>query len=178
MANAYLSKRTVDAAEAGDRDRFIWDAGDREVVKGFGLKVTPLGSKVYVFQYRLAKPGQAERTPMRRYTIGKHGALTPDQARTEAKRLAALVARGIDPRQQELDAFAAAEAQAKLAADKAQLESDLRFEKVADRFLDWYENDRGKRPSSVALARLVVKRYLEPNLTGIPASLRSLTTAI
>lgn len=168
MANAFIGKTTVDKAEPGERDLFIWDAGNKDVVKGFGLKVTPSGGKVYVFQYRIAKPGQADKTPMRRYTIGKHGPLTPDQARTEAKRLAALVARGIDPKQQVLDEIAAQEAMASAAAEKARLEGDLRFEKVAERFLDWYENDKGRRPSSVALARLVIDRYLKPSLSGVP----------
>lgn len=169
MPNAYISKQTVDEAKPGARDLFIWDAHDkREVVKGFGLKVTPSGSKVYVYQYRLAKPGQAAKTAMQRYTIGKHGALTPDQARTEAKRLAAIVARSGDPKKEERDAIAAQEALAAEAAKKARLEGDLRFEKVAERFLDWYENDKGRRPSSVALARLVIERYLVPTLSGTP----------
>jgi integrase len=50
----------------------------------------PSGKKVYVAQYR-----QARRT--RRCTIGEHGLLTPDEARTEAKKLLGDAARGLDP---------------------------------------------------------------------------------
>jgi hypothetical protein len=58
-------------------------------LKGFGLKVSPAGSKVYLVQYRLG--GREART--QRYTIGKHGSSwTPDKAREEAGRLLGRVA--------------------------------------------------------------------------------------
>lgn len=84
-----ISKRTVDAILASDRDQFIWD----EELSGFGLKVTPKGRKVYLVQYRIG--GRAGRT--RRLTIGVHGAYTPDQARKLAKSHLGKVAMGIDP---------------------------------------------------------------------------------
>ena len=164
MARASITKRTVDAAKPGGRDLFIWD----DDVSGFGLKVTPAGGKVYVFQYRIARPGEAERTPARRYTIGKHGSLTPDQARTRAKRLAALVEHGIDPRQRELDAIAASDEADRLAQEQARVESELAFDNVAALWLDHYENDRQRRLSSVRLAKLVVNNYLRPKLMGKP----------
>lgn len=84
---ARLTKRTVDAARAGNRDTFIWDTE----TKGFGLKVTPAGNRVYILQKRVE--GR-----VRRYTIGTHGApWTPDLARTEAVRLLGLIAAGSDP---------------------------------------------------------------------------------
>src|SRR5690242_20255934 len=98
MGRALISKRTVNAAKPATKDQFIWDGE----VSGFGLKVTPSGGKIYVYQYRIARPGEAERTPAKRYTIGRHGNLTPDQARKRAKVLAALVEQGVDPKQLEL----------------------------------------------------------------------------
>lgn len=87
---AKITKRTVDAAKAGGRDAFIWDAE----LKGFGLKVTPAGNRIYIVQYRTGGRG----SPTRRFTIGKHGApWTPDKARTEAKRILGGVADGKDP---------------------------------------------------------------------------------
>lgn len=86
---AKLTKRTVDAAKAGARDRFVWD----EDQPGFGLKVTPAGRKVFLLQYRLG--GRTGRT--RRVTIGSLGQLTPDQARADAKRLLRDIGAGIDP---------------------------------------------------------------------------------
>ena len=124
MARAAITKRIVDAAKPGGRDQFIWDGE----VSGFGLKITPAGGKVYVFQYRLARPGEAERTPARRYTVGKHGHLTPDQARNRARELAALVLQGIDPRQRDLDQIAGRDEVARLAQKKARLEGELVFD--------------------------------------------------
>ena len=164
MAKASITKRTVDAAKSAARDRFIWDGE----VSGFGLKVTPAGSKVYVYQYRLAKPGEAERTAAKRYTIGKHGNLTPDQARTRAKALAALVEEGIDPRQRDQDKITAKDEAERQAREKARIEGDLAFKNVAALWLDHYENEKSRRPSSVSLAKLVVNRYLKPTLDDKP----------
>ena len=75
MAAGLISKRMVDAAEPGPRKRILWDAN----IRGFGLKVTPSGGKTYIYQYRLALPGAAERTPPATYTIGRHGIWTPEK---------------------------------------------------------------------------------------------------
>lgn len=90
MAQGKLNKRTIDALDKGERDIFLWD----EDLSGFGLKVTPAGSKVFLYQYRLG--GRGSKT--RRWTIGRYGApWSPTQARAEAERLAILVAQGVDP---------------------------------------------------------------------------------
>ena len=89
MPTDKLTKRTVDAAKPGERDSYVWD----DELSGFGLKVTPAGRKVYLVQYRLG--GRKGRT--RRVTIGVHGTLTPDEARSQAKRLLGVVALGQDP---------------------------------------------------------------------------------
>lgn len=85
-----ITKRIVDATAAGERDQCVWD----DDVRGFGLKVTPAGRRVYVTQYRMGGRG----SPTRRLTIGQHGMpWTVDTARTEARRLLGLVAAGRDP---------------------------------------------------------------------------------
>lgn len=165
MAQASLTKRTVDAAKPATKDHFLWD----DEVAGFGLKVTPKGARIYVFQYRIARPGEAERTPARRYTIGKHGSpWTPEQARKRAKELAGYVERGIDPRQQELDEIATADEAARNESERNRLEGELAFNKFAALWLEHYEDEKGRRPSSVRLARLVVDRYLTPALGQKP----------
>lgn len=90
MPVSSVTKRAVDAAEPGERDRFLWDGE----VKGFGLKVTPAGGKVYLVQYRTGGRG----SPTKRVTIGRHGApWTPEMARREAKCILGEVAAGRDP---------------------------------------------------------------------------------
>src|SRR5215212_6409933 len=86
-----LTKRTVDALAPSDKDRVVFDAE----LPGFGLKITPSGSKIFLVQYRFP-PGRAGR--IRRYTIGTYGeGLTPDQARSIAVQVKGKIAAGLDP---------------------------------------------------------------------------------
>lgn len=86
-----LTKSLVDRAAPIGKDHILWDVSP----KGFGLKITASGTKVFVIQYRLAG-GRTGRT--RRLTIGKYGSpWTVETARKEAVRLLAEVARGLDP---------------------------------------------------------------------------------
>jgi Arm DNA-binding domain/Phage integrase, N-terminal SAM-like domain len=84
-----ITKRIVDVAQPGNRDRFIWDRD----LSGFGLKVTPRGRKTYIVQFRVG--GRQGTT--RRVTLGAHGKLTPEKARAEAKRILGEAAAGRDP---------------------------------------------------------------------------------
>jgi len=164
LANITISKRTVDAAQPGSRDAFLWDSD----VKGFGLKVTPAGGKVYVFQYRVARPGETANTPARRYTIGKHGSLTPEQARARAKDLAVLVASGIDPREQEANKLAERDATKREVDERNRIANEMAFDRMADLWLDHYEHEKGRRPSSIAQASMVVRNHLKPALRNTP----------
>lgn len=166
MAKAPITKRTVDAAKPAAAEYVVWDDGGKETVKGFGLKVTPAGAKVYIYRYRIARPGAADQTPPRKYTIGKHGNLTPEQARTRAKALAAMVEQGIDPRQTELDAIDAKDTARRQAEEKARIDSTLSFEKIAERWLEDYEI--GHRPRSHAQAKSAIDKHLVPALLGKP----------
>jgi hypothetical protein len=88
MAKGRITKRRVDALRCGEgRDRvFLWD----DALAGFGIGAFPSGTKVYVAQFR--KDGRS-----RRIAIGEHGRLTPDEARSEAKKLLGSVEKGADP---------------------------------------------------------------------------------
>lgn len=85
-----LTKRTVDAAQPKDRPFRLWDSE----LTGFGLKVTPAGAKTYIATYRA---GTGRGAPQREYTLGRHGVLTPDQAREEAQRVLSAARLGADP---------------------------------------------------------------------------------
>jgi hypothetical protein len=74
---------------AGERDQYIWDFE----LPGFGVKVTPAGSRVYLVQYRMG--GRKGRT--RRITIGRHGAITAEAAREAATRIKDTLNSGRDP---------------------------------------------------------------------------------
>ncbi len=97
MPRGRISKRSVDAliCPPGLDRELLWD----ESLAGFGVAAFPSGKKVYVAQYR--QNGRS-----RRANIGAHGRLTPDQARSEAKKLLASVETGADPIQARREARA------------------------------------------------------------------------
>ena len=92
MAKAKITKRAVDElmaqAKAQGRTIYVWD----EALTGFGVLATKTGSCSYFVEYRLGGRG----TKNQRTTIGKHGALTPDEARKVAKEKLGEVAKGIN----------------------------------------------------------------------------------
>src|SRR5579859_2053191 len=97
MSTTKITKRTVDAAQATGRVIWVWDSE----VRGFGLKITPSGQKIYIVQYRIG----GREAHMRRYTIGKHGSpWTAETARQEAVAIKARVTQGEDPITQKLEA--------------------------------------------------------------------------
>lgn len=86
MAKARITKSFADDIAAGNRDQFIYD----DALTGFGLKVTPRGRKVFIFEYRYGQRSQ-------RYSIGRYGDWTVHTARKEAERLRGMVRSGLDP---------------------------------------------------------------------------------
>lgn len=120
MARGKITAETVKALVPDDnpdkderRDRFLWD--DR--LAGFGVKVTPSGSKIYIVQYR--QGGRGHKT--QRYTIGKEGgAWRPQKARDEAERLLRMVGQGGN-----INA---------MAKEAARVATDLAFSPYVERF--------------------------------------------
>lgn len=160
MATVRITKTEVDRLAPAERDCFIWD--DR--VSGFGVKVTPKGRKVYIFQYRLGGRG----SKVRRFTIGRHGAITTEQARGEASRLSLLVSQGVDPQFDK--------------AEKRRQEVELGFELYLERFTEeclkvrwtasWQDAERTIKQH--ALPRLRSKSLPEITRTDISSVLRPL----
>ena len=81
-----LTKRIVDRLAVDDKDTVFWDPE----LPGFGLRVYPSDAKVYVVQTRCA--GRSKRV-----TVGRHGDLSPNQARKEAARVIARIKAGEAP---------------------------------------------------------------------------------
>lgn len=88
MAVKRISKKSVDALATPEPKKrtFLWD----DSLTGFGVMALPSGTRSYIVQYRQAGV-------LRRYSIGLHGRLTPDEARSEAKKLLGQAETGIDP---------------------------------------------------------------------------------
>jgi integrase len=85
-----ITKRLVDGLGPDDVGRIIRD----DELTGFAVRLNADKSKTYLVEYRA---GRGRGFPTRRISIGRHGPLTPDQARGEAKKILALVAHGEDP---------------------------------------------------------------------------------
>jgi integrase len=86
LSDFRIAKRSIDALVA-DRDAIYFDAA----LRGFAVRTKPSGSKTYLIQYE-NKEGRT-----RRLSLGRHGALTPSDARQKASVLLGLVDAGQDP---------------------------------------------------------------------------------
>ena len=137
-----ITKRAVDALKPGadGAEAVLWDTE----VKGFGVRVQRGGTKSYIVHYRT---GSGRRAPLRKLTIGKHGApWTPEKARSEAKRLLGIVETGADP-----------------AADKIARKEAPTLGDLAERFLA--EHAEAKRKASTATEyRRLLDRIILPAL--------------
>src|SRR3546814_9632447 len=89
--NIPLTKRVVDASLPREKRYHLWDSE----LRGFGLRVEPSGIKTFLAKYRAE--GGGRRAPERRITIGRYGALTPEEARRPARKILGGAATGADP---------------------------------------------------------------------------------
>ncbi|WP_374411939.1 tyrosine-type recombinase/integrase [Novosphingobium colocasiae] len=154
-----ITKTAVDDFGPQERQAILWDTD----IKGFGLRVMPSGAKSYVFQYRMGGRG----SPTRRYTIGRHGPVTPDQARKIARDLSHQVARGVDPMEAEREA-ADAKAQAKEAAVREERRrGELAFDAYAERFLS-VGLARDLRPRTREGYESTLRKHIVPALGSRP----------
>src|SRR5207249_3979390 len=81
-----LTKQVVDAAQPAVKPYPIWD----DDLKGYFVRVMPSGTRTYNIVYR----ANGRQTWL---TLGRHGALTPIEARKLAKQRLGEVASGRDP---------------------------------------------------------------------------------
>jgi len=149
MATARITKRSVEAIPfpTGGKRSYLWD----DQLKGFGLMVTPTGSRSYLIQYRIG----GREAPTRRYTIGKHGSpWTADKARERAADLLELVRKKVDPIEADRNRLAAA-------AESRKDAETLAFGAYADLFIKRHVEARVLR--SADDIRAVFRRDLKPH---------------
>ncbi|MEO8401046.1 MAG: integrase family protein [Gammaproteobacteria bacterium] len=84
LTKAFIDKKAVTPT---DKDQVFYRDGE---LKGFALRVTATGVKSFVVETVIGNK-------VRRMTLGRYGALTPEQARTEAKKILGKIASGGDP---------------------------------------------------------------------------------
>jgi integrase len=139
MPSTQITKRLVDSLKPRGREYFVWDGS----LAGYGVRVQSTGAMSYVVKYRA---GSGRAAPTRRLTLAKVGTLTPDEARTLAKKTLGSVAHGSDP-----------------AAQKAADKRASTLAEVADQFLT--EHVEAKRSASSARSyRDLLERLAFPEI--------------
>lgn len=127
MISDRLSKRVVDALQPRAKPYIAYDAD----LTGFGLRVMPSGVKSWIAEYR--PDGGGRGVAKKRVTLGKMGALTPEQARRAASELLARVTLGADP-----------------AAEKAEKRDALTVSGLIDAFVAEHVDGKLKPASAIS----------------------------
>lgn len=132
---AKLTSRMVAAIAPADKDVFAWDT----MAPGFGVKVTPAGTRRYFVFYRI---GGKQRRP----NIGTHGAITCEDAREIAREWLLAVAKGKDP-----------------AIDKTARQAMPTMRDLKDRYMEEWAHVR-KKPRSANNDRILWERHILPKM--------------
>jgi integrase len=139
MASTQITKRLIDGLRPRVSEYFVWDGS----LAGYGVRVQSTGAMSYVVKYRA---GSGRAAPTRRLTLAKVGTITPDEARTLAKKTLGSVAHGADP-----------------AAQKAAEKRATTLAEVAEQFLT--EHMEAKRSGSSARSyRDLLERLVFPEI--------------
>ena len=136
--SARLGKSVVDRAEPAAARYTIWD----DKLAGFGVRISPAGAKTYVARYRA---GGGRSGQLRQMTLGRHGQLTAEQARTAADKVISAATLGADP-----------------AADRMKARADLTVAALCD--LYFAEGCTTKEPTTLYTDRGRAKRHIVPLL--------------
>ena len=136
-ASVRITKRVVDAASPQRQVHRLWDAD----LKGFGLRISPGGAKAYFITYRPNGGGRSIR--QQEYTIGRHGELTPEEARSEARNLLSQVRLGGDPQ-----------------ADRTKIRKDLTISELCDIYME--EGVATKKESTISADRSRIRSHIRP----------------
>jgi len=132
-----LTKRIVENARPNpDREAILWDTE----LRGFGLRVWPSGKRVYILKYRTRDGHQ------RKATIGHHGPLTTEKARTKALKWLSEAKHGGDP--------AGSALEARRAPSVGQL---------AEQYMEEHARAK-KRPASIEADERHLRLYILPAL--------------
>ncbi len=134
-----ITKRFVDSKGAEPKDQTYWDSA----IRGFGLKVTPKGRKVYLFKYRNMAKTQ------RKATLGVHGNITCEQARKIAQQWSHEVSQGNDP-----------------AGRKQMIGESPTIAELCDRYLNQYAKHY-KKESSVEFDRIQIEKRIKPSIGNL-----------
>ena len=130
-----LTKRVVDALKPEASEVVHWDTA----LSGFGVRVWPTGRKSYIVKCRC-------RGRQIKMTIGTHGPMTVEQARTKARGIIAEAKAGQDP-----------------SAEHSQMRKSPTMKELGQRFLDEYVPTHC-RPTTEREYRRSVELFINPEI--------------
>lgn len=130
--NHRLTKTLIENAA---NNSVVWDAE----VPGFGLRVTPAGSRSFVFQFRSSRSEQG------RLTVGRYPAMTVEQARKIARAYRVSVDQGGNP-----------------SREKKGSREAVTLSELAAHYCDDYGPQRGLKAQTISDARRLLDRYALP----------------
>ncbi len=130
-----LTKRVVDALKSKASETVYWD----DALSGFGVRVRPTGRKSYIVKCRC-------RGRQIKMTIGTHGPMTVEQARTEARAIIAEAKAGQDP-----------------SAEYSRMRKSPTMKELGQRFLDEYVPTHC-RPTTEREYRRSVELFINPQI--------------
>ena len=131
-----LTKRNIDLLESNGKRVIYWD----DDLAGFGLRVELSGTKTFIVRYR---PGGGRNAPKRFLTIGRYGKLTPDQGRTEARKVLSASELGMDP-----------------AEARSQKRKEMNILSLCDHYLEM--GVETKKPDTILGDRGRINRHIKP----------------
>ena len=137
-----VTERNLDSLPAPETGSHIYrETGTR----GLGLRVTAAGARSWILDYSC-------NGHQRRYTVGPRHAFTLKGAANEAKRLAGLVAQGVDPFDVKAEREAAATAKREAERRAEDPDTDPSVQHLAERWFKEYA-ERSLRPNTLISAR-------------------------
>lgn len=129
-----ITKRLVDALNPDpDGEIFAWDSE----LKGFGVRMMPTGVASFILKYRNREGRQ------RKMTLGRVGALTPEEARNLARQRLAEVAQGADP-----------------SAERNALRQSMTVAELCDAYVA--DADGRVKASTLAMDKSRIERHVKP----------------
>ena len=141
MATVNLTGNRVRDLKPGAKLAFLWDAK----LPGFGVRITPAGTKAYVVGYRSGRR-------WRLTTIGRVGEMTLPDAKKVAKETLVAVRHGADP-----------------VAERAARRDALTLGALLDRWMTEH-SERENRPATISKNRALIRRNLRGPLANTAAA--------
>ncbi len=140
MPTIKISRKTIAALQVPEKPTVFYD----DALKGFGLAIRPTGARSWIVEYRPGTGGRG--VAKRRVVLGDPEAVTPEEARAQAKEVLAKARLGQDT-----------------AAERARERAAASVAELADKWLKGHVEPK-RKPATVTLYRACLETHILPAL--------------